>query len=84
MASEQVTERVRGLFREALNIEVGSPDVDLIDGGLLDSLGLVDLLFALEQEFGVQISFDTLEIETFRTISSIGSFIDAETGNGSA
>lgn len=83
MGSEQVSERVRGLFRQALNIEVASPDVDLIDAGLLDSLGLVDLLFALEQEFGVQISFDTLEIETFRTISNISSFIGAETGNGS-
>lgn len=84
MASDVVTERVRGLFLRALNIDVPDADADLIDGGLLDSLGLVELLFALEQEFGIKISFDVIDIESFRTVSSIGDFVEAAARNGSA
>jgi len=84
MASEAVTERVRSLFLRALNIDVPSADADLIEGGLLDSLGLVELLFALEQEFGIQISFDSIDIEIFRTVSTIGHFVESASGNGSA
>jgi acyl carrier protein len=76
MATEAVTDRVQRLFVETLNLQAPSPDTDLIEGGLLDSLALVELLFALEREFGVSIALDQLDIDTFRSVRTIAEFID--------
>jgi len=71
-----VTDRVQRLFVETLNVEVPSPDTDLIEGGLLDSLALVELLFALEREFAVTIALENLDIDTFRSIRTIAEFVE--------
>lgn len=76
MATAQVIDRVQRLFVETLNTSAPSPDADLIDSGILDSLALVELLFALEREFGVAIPLEELDIDTFRTVSSIAEFVD--------
>jgi acyl carrier protein len=67
-----VTDRVQRLFVETLNLQVPSPDTDLIDGGLLDSLAL----FALEREFDVTIALEELDIDSFRSINRIAEFVD--------
>jgi acyl carrier protein len=77
-----VNERVRRLLAETLNVEVSSDETDLIDTGVIDSLALVELLVALEREFEVTIPFDELEIDTFRSVRSIGEFIAAQDGRG--
>jgi acyl carrier protein len=76
VATEAVTDRVQRLFVETLNVEVPSPDTDLIEGGLLDSLALVELLFALEREFAVTIALENLDIDTFRSIRTIADFVE--------
>ncbi len=65
------------LFVDALTVEVPASDTDLIETGLLDSLALVELLFALEREFDVAIPLEELEIESFRTAESIAEYISA-------
>jgi acyl carrier protein len=77
-----VNERVRRLLAETLNVEVSSDETDLIDTGVIDSLALVELLVALEREFEVTIPFDELEIDTFRSVRSIGAFITAQDARG--
>jgi D-alanine--poly(phosphoribitol) ligase subunit 2 len=66
------------IFRTSLDIEVGAVDVDVIEVGLLDSLGLVVLVAEIEERFGVTIPFETLEVDHFRTVSSIARLVDAE------
>jgi acyl carrier protein len=68
---------VLGIFREELAIEVPGLDVDVIETGVLDSLGLVALVFEVERRCGVQIPFETLEIDDFRTVRSIVRVVDA-------
>jgi methoxymalonate biosynthesis acyl carrier protein len=80
VATQVVTDRVQRLFVEALNIQVPSPDHDLIDGGLLDSLALVELLFAIEREFEVSIPLEDLDIDTFRSARSIAEFVEKQGG----
>jgi acyl carrier protein len=72
-----VNDRVRRLFVEALNVQVASDETDLIESGTLDSLALVELLFALEREFGVTIPLEELDIDAFRTVARIGEFVEA-------
>ena len=45
-------------FPEALGIEPPGVDVDLIEEGVIDSLALIELLFAIERHFGIEIPPD--------------------------
>jgi acyl carrier protein len=72
--------RVRGVFHDSLNMEPPSDDADLIEGGFLDSLALVELVFALEREFHVDLSFEDLEVDRFRTVASIGELVHSRNG----
>jgi methoxymalonate biosynthesis acyl carrier protein len=71
-----VSERVHRLFRKSLNIEIASDQTDLFESGLLDSLALVELLFAIEGEFQVQLALDELDVDDFRTVERIDAFIE--------
>lgn len=75
MAEANVTDRVQRLFVEALNVQAPSPETDLIETGVLDSLALVELLFALEREFGVTIPLEELDIDAFRSVAAIADFV---------
>jgi acyl carrier protein len=74
-----VEDQLSRLFAEKLNVEVPSVETDLIDTGLVDSLTFVEFLAQLEAEFGVRVSLEDLEIDRFRTISSIAGFIATKT-----
>lgn len=63
------------LFAERLEVEVPSPDTDLFDTGILDSLRFVELLAVLEETFGMQVSVEELEIDDFRSLSRIAAFV---------
>jgi D-alanine--poly(phosphoribitol) ligase subunit 2 len=78
-----LNDQVRTVFTEVLNIDVPSDDTDLIDGGFLDSLALVELLVEIEHRFGVVVPLDALDVDDFRTVSRIGEVI-AENGAGAA
>ncbi|MDH6134300.1 acyl carrier protein [Kitasatospora sp. MAA4] len=46
-------------------------DEDLIESRLVDSLSFVELVYAIESASGVEIDFDTIDIQDFQTLSSI-------------
>lgn len=80
MAGTEVSARVQRIFAETLNIEVPSDETDLIEAGYIDSLALVELLFALEREFSVSVPLDELEIDDFRNLQSISELVAAANG----
>jgi D-alanine--poly(phosphoribitol) ligase subunit 2 len=63
--------RAARVFEEALSVAAPDPDVDLVQSGLIDSLGLVTLLFEVEREFGVRVPLESLDVEDFRTIANL-------------
>jgi D-alanine--poly(phosphoribitol) ligase subunit 2 len=64
-------EHLGTLFAETFHIEVPSPDMDLLECGVLDSLQMVELLFQLERRFGFTVKIDELELDNLRTLSRI-------------
>ena len=57
--------------------ETGSIDVDddLVETGLIDSLGIVRLITYICEEFGVQLSGDDVRMENFETVEAIEALI---------
>src|SRR2546425_1169172 len=68
------------LFAEKLNVDVPSVETDLIETGLVDSLIFVEFLAELEEGFGIHLSLEDLEIDRFRTIARIASFVATKNG----
>ena len=51
------------------------PDQDLLAGGLIDSLGVTQLVTFLEERFGIRITDDELTPANFRTLAAIEAFV---------
>jgi D-alanine--poly(phosphoribitol) ligase subunit 2 len=66
---------VRSILRDHLNVLVDSPDEDLLESGLVDSLGVVELILQLENRFEVSLPMDALEIDDFRSINRIADLV---------
>jgi D-alanine--poly(phosphoribitol) ligase subunit 2 len=66
---------IERVFAQTLSIDPPQPDVDIIDAALLDSLGLVTLLFELEQELGLQIPLEALDVDDLRSVRCIAQLI---------
>ena len=46
-------------------------DTDLIDGGLLDSLLLTDLILHIEERYGIALDGDAVSPANFRSVAAI-------------
>ena len=76
--TRELETRITQLFAERLEVEVPSPDLDLFQAGVVDSLLFVKLLAMLEEQFGFRLAFDELEIDDFRTVRHIARFVAAK------
>jgi D-alanine--poly(phosphoribitol) ligase subunit 2 len=73
--SDSVT-RVHALLVELLPHDSIELDTPLIASGVLDSFALIELLAAIEEEFGIQLPLDDLDLDVLRSIDSIASYVD--------
>ncbi len=55
-----------------------SDDEQLLDSGILDSLGILKLLSFLDEEFNVDISAREVKPENFATMQTICAFIERQ------
>lgn len=69
-----VTSEVHRIFRDELELEV-DVDTDVIESGVLDSIGFVRLLVALEDRFGVTVDVAELELDDFSSVSRIADLV---------
>ena len=64
-----------------------TPDCDLIERGVIDSLTMMDLLTFVETTFGVPLDYDDLTPETLGTIGAIANLVASripQVGNSQA
>lgn len=71
----EIQNRIIRLLSDRVHIDAPSVETDLMESGLLDSLTLVELMAGLEDEFGVRISFDDIELDNFRSVSNIAGYV---------
>jgi acyl carrier protein len=55
--------------------EAVTDDLPLIERGVIDSLGVFQLLAVLEEEFGVEVADDELVMEHFGTVRAIANLV---------
>lgn len=60
---------------KTLTLETIKFDEDLIDSGVLDSLSLIQLMVALEEEFDIRIEPEDMDFEDYRSVRSMTEMI---------
>ena len=76
MTGDSVRGQVRSILKEKLQIELPDTTTDLLDNGSLDSLGFVELVYHIEERFGVTIDLASMDLDDFRTAESISAGIE--------
>lgn len=71
---EQITGFITSHFPLARNRKIKSDD-QILEKGILDSLGVLELVSYIEREFDINISDEDLVPEHFQTIKHITTFI---------
>jgi acyl carrier protein len=59
-------------------------DDHLLANGILDSLGVLDMVGYLEMEFGITVSDDDLLPENFETLGRLAQFVEGKQIGGGA
>ena len=74
---EALVERVNVIITDQLGVEKAalSAEANLLDDLGADSLDVVELVMALEEEFGIEVPDD--DVENIRTIGDIVTYLEA-------
>ena len=89
MTSEEIKVQIKELIRERLFLhmepEQVKDDASLLEELGIDSIGLFELIVALEEEFGIKVEDTEFDLEQFLTIERIAYFTESKLANkGSA
>lgn len=78
MQSDNVTDRIRKFLEAQFPLVRTLRDQDrLLGDGILDSLGILDVVSFLESEFGMTVSDEELLPENFNSISTLAAFVES-------
>ncbi|MEE0304491.1 MAG: D-alanine--poly(phosphoribitol) ligase subunit DltC [Senegalimassilia anaerobia] len=73
MATANIEEKVLDTLEDICDDEAvrEERDIDLFDAGLLDSMAAIELLVAIEEDFGVQIAPTAVDRDEMNTANKI-------------
>lgn len=80
MEKEEIYRRVKAAVIAVLDLKVSADEIS--DDGLLfgdassvDSMATLEIICALEEEFGVEVADEDLRVELFASVSSIADYL---------
>ena len=82
MQVEKMTVKINNFFLENFPLSRNMNwDDDLLEKGVVDSLGILDIVNFLEREFQISVTDEELLPENFQSINSIVSFVGRKNGS---
>lgn len=75
---EPETERRLRAFIVAELVEGAFPDGDPLAAGVVDSLGIAQLLYHIEEAFGVELEDEEVIQENFESVSLLARLVDSK------
>ena len=57
------------------------PDEDLLEQGIIDSLGIMKLVLFLEESYGIQVNDEDIIPENFQCLSSMAKYVEQQLQN---
>src|ERR671926_263493 len=88
MGPESKTSQIEATLREHVRsryvsggAELASdPEYDLLESGIVDSMGVIELTSFIEQELGVAVEAEDIVPDNFRSIGSMTRYVAAKQG----
>lgn len=73
MTTANIEEKVLDMLQDICDDDAvrEERDIDLFDAGLLDSMAAIELLVAIEEDFGVQIAPTAVDRDEMNTVNKI-------------
>ncbi|MDU1413089.1 MAG: D-alanine--poly(phosphoribitol) ligase subunit DltC [Clostridium sp.] len=73
-------EKVLDMFEEVIGTDEIREDLDLnlFDAGLLDSLGIIEMLLKIEEVFGLKLQPTDLERSDMATVNNLTAFLESK------
>ena len=86
MTATQIIDRTRSYVAENFlymrpDFQLGEAD-SLLERGIIDSMGVMELVSFIESEFGVTVGDDDVTEENIGSLRAIGNFVTSRTGRG--
>ena len=82
----KIVEDVERLLLSEIAVDAGkqslTSDEDLLGQGIIDSLGIIKLIEALEATFGIKIVDEEMVPDNFQTVASIARFVEQKKHQG--
>ncbi|MGW2636928.1 acyl carrier protein [Streptomyces sp. NPDC001348] len=78
VTAQEIRDRTRGYLRSALTREVAD-DEDVFAAGFVNSLFAAQLVMFVEEEFGITVENDELEIAHFCSVDAVTAFVTRKT-----
>jgi acyl carrier protein len=79
-----IEDKVRNFIVEELNWDGQASELTaeypLIDGRVIDSLGIVQMVSFLEEEFGIRVGSEEVVPSNFESIRRLADFVNAKRG----
>jgi acyl carrier protein len=74
---------IRRFIEVELNRDLGAASTSdsLLEAGVLDSLGVMEVVGFIERSYGISVSDDEMMPENFETLDAIASFVDRRRAN---
>jgi acyl carrier protein len=72
---EEVSRIVLERLRDRLFLDGVTADTNLVETGLIDSVGFIRMFTVLEEEFEIEVTAGDLSLERFQTVRSITEFV---------
>ena len=71
----EIEQGIVGEIAAGRGIESIGHDQDLLAAGIIDSLGITELIAFLEERYAIAVDDDDVEAENFRSIDRIAAFV---------
>jgi len=73
--SETLTKFILDNFSGNLNKQTLNADEDLLEQGIIDSLGVMGLISFMEEQFGIIVNDEEVVPENFQSVNAIQSYL---------
>jgi acyl carrier protein len=77
LTGERIRQFLLGRFPQARSMKIADDD-HLLEKGIIDSLGVLDVVAYLEQEFSITVGDDDLTPDHFSSVASLVAFVLAK------
>ena len=81
----QILEKLEKVFLTEIAVDLGkkslNPDEDLLEQGILDSIGIMKLIVFIEENFGIQVADEEIIPENFQNLNSMVAFVGQKIQN---